>query len=418
MNLRKEVLYRLLLAKSILTAGRSAPLGQPNPHVVARQVLNAHDAADLVFAATADHQGKLAATNKAPSMVECLRSIDSKKNKYEGYFKQLNDARNSLKHVGNLPNTNQWASVAQDVFEKLSSLCQTTLSISLDEVDESELLVNNKARTHLATAKKARASQKFKLALSEIGKALFVSLSDAPDLRSIEVGRAKAEDALKLTAFGVPANDFLRLQEFLPLVSVDWSEDPGSWEPSEPLWKQSKFGHPGNWREDVVDFCIGAYINVGLCIQNASTIPYAREFSDLYEYKVTAREDQVEVWEDLAYEDQHLTEIHSGNASPFRVQKRFLKKGESVLVPTQAQPFVSDDLSPSGDSIKRVRISFDDMSGFYGLPSAGSKRAEFVNLAGVNIICVPQKWTHDHSLALPEIPWEEDPLAFRLEALP
>jgi hypothetical protein len=415
MTLRKEVLHRLLLAKSILAAGRSTSLGQPNPHLVARHVLNAHDAADLVFASIADHQRKLAASGKAPSMIECLKLIASKKSKHEGYFRQLNDARNSLKHVGNLPNTNQWASVAQDVFEKLSSLCQTTLSISLDEVDESELLVNDEVRTLLAAAKKARASQNFKLALTEIAKALFMSLEDAPDVGRIEVGRAKAEDALKLTAFGVPANDFLRLQEFLPLVSTgDWSEPSGRWEPSEPFWKQSEFGHPGNWREDVIDFCTSACLNVALSIQYASPIPHAREFSDLYEYKVTAREDQIEVWEDLANEDEHLVQIYANNARPFREHKRFLKKGESVIVPVHAQPLVSDDLSLSGDSMKRVRISIDDMNGIGGMFGQGPKRAEFVNLAGVEITCVPQKWTEERSLALPEIPWEEDPLAFRL----
>lgn len=84
MSLRKEVLHRLLLAKSILAAGRSAPLGQPNPHLVARQVLNAHDAADLVFASIADHQAKLGPTGKAPSMVDCLALIDSKTSKHAG----------------------------------------------------------------------------------------------------------------------------------------------------------------------------------------------------------------------------------------------------------------------------------------------------------------------------------------------
>ena len=218
MILREEVVHRLLIAKSILAAGRSASLGRPNPHLVARQVLNAHDAADLVFASIADHQGKLPASGNAPSLIQCLGKIGSEESKHEAYFKQLNDARNSLKHVGNLPNTNQWANVTSDIFEKLSILCQTTLSISLDELDESELLINYEARAHLAAAKKARSSQDFQLAIEEIGKALFVSLEDVPDVGGIQVGQAKAEDALKLTAFGVSANDFLRLQEFLPII--------------------------------------------------------------------------------------------------------------------------------------------------------------------------------------------------------
>jgi len=102
MSLRKEVLHRLLLAKSVLAPDTSTVAAWPNPHLVAKRLLNAHDAADLVFASIADHQRRLPAKGKAPSMLDCLDLIDSNTGKHTGYFKQLNDARNSLKHVGNL----------------------------------------------------------------------------------------------------------------------------------------------------------------------------------------------------------------------------------------------------------------------------------------------------------------------------
>jgi len=262
--------------------------------------------------------------------------------------------------------------------------------------------------------KKARAAQEFKLAIEEIGKALFVSLDAAPDVGGIRVGRAKAEDALKLTAFGISANNFLRLQEFLPVVSGYPLILTEKREPLEVDWKQDEFGHPGNWNDDVASFCISTYLSVALGLQNASPIPHARKFSSLYEYKVTAVEDQVEVWEDFVDPEQQMANIYSGGARPFRANKRFLKKGEWVIVPVDAQPLVSDDLSLSGKLTKRVRISYDEMRGIGGLFSRGSEKAEFVDLAAVNITCVPQKWTEEQSLALPEILWEEEPLAFRL----
>ena len=61
------------------------------------------------------------------------------------------------------------------------------------------------------------------------------------------------------------------------------------------LWKQSTFGHPGNWREEVADFCISACLSVALSIQNARPVPFPREFSTVYQYKVVAAEDKVEV---------------------------------------------------------------------------------------------------------------------------
>jgi Dolichyl-phosphate-mannose-protein mannosyltransferase len=99
-----------------------------------------------------------------------------------------------------------------------------------------------------------------------------LSLEAAPDVGGITVGRAKAEDALKLTAFGASANDFLRLQEFLPMISGFPPGLSGSPYPLDVFWKQNGFGHPGNWREDVVEFCISTYLNVALSIQHAPSI--------------------------------------------------------------------------------------------------------------------------------------------------
>jgi hypothetical protein len=413
MNLRPEVLRRLLLAKSVLMGGRNAPLaGQPNAHVVAREILNAHDAADLVFAAIADQQNRLPQARK-DSMMQCLEAINTTGDKHTGYFKQVNDARNSLKHSGVLPNTSSWASVISDVFEKLSSLCKETLAISLDDLDESELVLNDEARTHLAAAKKFREAQDFKGALGEIGKALFVGLDGSLDVGAVQVGRARAEDALKLTAFGISANDFLRLQEFLPMVSGWPSSLTPEREPLEVHWKQSGFGHPGNWRDDVVDFCMSACLGVLLGIQNASPLPYARHFSDTYNYKVTAKEDQVEVWEDLI--DNALDEIYADDTRPFRTHKRFLNKGESLHVSMGTKPFVSEDISLTREPIKRVQISPNPKStGFWDHLLGEPARGEFVNLADVTITCVAQDWTKEMSLSLPDIPWEEDPLIFRL----
>jgi len=109
---------------------------QPNAHLVSKQILNAHDAADLVFAGIADQQNRFPPTKD--SMIQCRDVIDTAGDKHMGYFKQLNDARNTLKHSGVLPNTSYWASVAQDVFDKLSGISQAALGISLSELDESD----------------------------------------------------------------------------------------------------------------------------------------------------------------------------------------------------------------------------------------------------------------------------------------
>jgi hypothetical protein len=395
MKLRKEVLERLLLAKSVLSPARNRTLGQPNAHLVARWVLNAHDASDLVFAAIADQKKKFSAKSRGPSMVECLELIGRPGNQYAAYFKQLNDARNSLKHAGNLPNTNQWATVGDDTFEKLSRLSQTTLRVSLDGVDESELLRNSDAQKHYRAAKRASESGDFKLALEEIGKALYVILDERFDLAEIEVGSGKAEDALKLTGFGISANDFLRMQEFLPRTTRLGSE------PFKVTWRQNEFGHPGNWQADVVEFCLGAFLDVAFKTQDVPSVPYAVPFSYLYKHKITAEKDDVEIWEDFVNE-QLEHEYGNGNR-PFRVSKRFLKRGESITVSAFADAFVSSDQSLTGEWIRRVRVSTDPLSFLFPRDA----KAEFVNLADVSVTCVPATHLGERFLDLPAIPWED-----------
>jgi hypothetical protein len=90
----------------------------------------------------------------------------------------------------------QWSNVGVDTYDKISDICRKTLKTSLDEVDQSELLLNANAKAHFSSAKQARASGEFRLALEEIGKALFVSLDNALGLEGIRVGRPNAEDAL------------------------------------------------------------------------------------------------------------------------------------------------------------------------------------------------------------------------------
>jgi hypothetical protein len=97
------------------------------------------------------------------------------------------------------------------------------------------------------------------------------------------VGQARAEDAIKLAAFGVHANDYLALQEFLPFVGI-------SFRSQEPLlrWEQKRYGHPGNWTEANAHFCLNTFLQVALRIQDADFIPGALEFDILYQYKITA----------------------------------------------------------------------------------------------------------------------------------
>jgi len=399
MTLRKEIIGRLLLAKSILSHGRVGPAENPDSIAVAKQVLNAHDAADLVFAAIADQQGRLPPRVKAPSMLQCLDLIETEAEKHSGYFSQLNDARNGLKHAGNFPNATQWARVAEESFLKLCSICSSALGVSLAELDESELLASGRAKNYLIAAKQAIINQDFRLALEELARALYFAVQESGDWWDIEVGVPKAEDALRLSALGVPANEFLRLQDFLPSLSSVGDDT------TEVVWKQAEYGHPGNWRQDAVQFCVNACMRTLLCIQQAPPTPPSIPFSALYQFQVTAREDNVEVWEDLVV--GQLVHIYGPNADvrPLRSPKRYLKKGDSIIVPPHVQHFITDDASPTGESIKRVRVSCDVFSSLY----PGQGRAEFVSRSEVEITCVPSALGRKMFPSLASMAWIDEP---------
>ncbi|HKF53779.1 MAG TPA: hypothetical protein VKB26_15790 [Candidatus Acidoferrales bacterium] len=359
-----------------------------------------HDAADLVLAATADHQGKLTkASGKAPSMVDCLNLITVKQRggeKPSTYFRDLNEVRDSLKHVGILPNKRQWGQVGRDTYQKLSHLCSVCIGLSLDEIDESALLRDEEVRAHFSSARDAAGAGQYKQALEEIGKALSVLLDANASLSDIYVGEAKAEHAIKLSGLGVPANDFLRLQEFLPKVTR-LGDGPFS-----IMWKQSEFGHPGNWHEDAARFCLETFLQIAPRIQDAKWIPGAVELWYLYEYKVTAREDNVEIWEEV----QLLLGVDDDDTEKTKQKVGQLQSGESRIFRASHQPLVSqwhDDLTKQSLTIVELRDHWDIGSVLFGGPSR-----RFVERDKVTISCVPSGLALKHSPDLVEIPWKSD----------
>jgi hypothetical protein len=305
----------------------------------------------------------------------------------------LNGVRNSLKHTGILPNTKQWGLVGRETFAKLSDICSTCLGLTLDEIDESALLNNDEVRAHILFARTAMENQQYKDALEEVGKALSVLLDANTSLWDIRVGEAKAEFAIKLSSFGVPANDFLRLQEFLPQVSR-LGEGPFS-----ITWKQSEFGHPGNWNENAARFCLESFLQIAPRIQDAKWIPGAVELWYFYDYRVTAKEDNVEIWEEVQSKRILLHE-------PLTTKRKIgqLQKGESRTFSAIHQPLVVDWHDQVENEFFRIVKLHDDSS--YSALFPGPMK--FVFLDKVSIDCVPKNWRLEEFPDLQEIPWKSD----------
>ena len=277
----QDVIDRLLVAKDLLEKISSLPTANPDRYTIARYVLTAHNAAELALAGIAHHLGKLPKSPKTFLMdyFSPISEIDpSEAVPGRHYFSQLNHVRIGIKHAGIFPDTKQWFRVGERTYNYVSIWCKKYLDISFDELDESDMITNPEAKSQYDIAKQAFTDGDNKGVLENLALALHLLFESNRALRDLHVGTPRAEDALKLSAFGVHANEFLALQEFLPRC----------YSGAEIYWQQEDFGHPANWKQDAAEFCLKAFVSVALRIQDAQGIPGAIEFDFVYEHKVTA----------------------------------------------------------------------------------------------------------------------------------
>jgi len=321
---QQDVFERLLLAKALLSEISVVPTVRPDSLTTARYVLIAHDAAELVLAAITRHL-QCTITDRA-HLMDYAGAIGKETEQdipHRNFFSDLNRQRANVKHHGLMPNVEQWGNVAEAAYQNISSVCEKYLSIRLDQLDESILVQHEGAKRLIAEAKAAYQGKDYQHVLEKLAHTLFVLFKDNRALRNMTIGKPHAEDAIKLTAFGVNANEFLALQEFLPSVN----EDGGN---VSFRWDQEEHGHPGNWTSRAADFCLKTVVHVAVRIQNATWIPSAIEFLYVYEHKVTALEDNVEIVQPgEMIGGGALSALLSPPTKPVVV--RTLSKGESIV---------------------------------------------------------------------------------------
>jgi hypothetical protein len=319
MEASRDVVDRLLVAKGLLAPIRFSPAERPDRISLARSVLAAHDAAELALAAIAQHLG-CSPDKGQDSLMHYFPCIQKKRcdEPIPGreYFSRLNMVRNAVKHKGVFPDPHDWYRAGGQTYDYISEWCQRYIESSLDDLDESALIATPEVREFCRKASAALAGERYKESLEQVAYACQTLFDSNQALRNLSVGTAKPEDAIKLAGFGVHANDYLALQEFLPSVVR------GPNKTFEARWKQGQYGHPGNWRQDAAEFAIRTFIHVAVAVQDAYWIPGAIEFGTIHEYKVTAIADNVEV---VGETRKSFVDM------PKPGVVRTLQKGESIL---------------------------------------------------------------------------------------
>lgn len=314
MTLSQHVVERLLIAKNLLDNIRFSTISHPDHFTLAKHILTAHDAVEFAIASIADHLGCTFKNSKKVTLMDYFPEIKTIKPDFPGqeYCSSLNDVRIGIKHKGQFPSPLQWLGVGGKIYECVSQWCEKYLDLKLDTLNEDVLITDPQVKAYLEQARDAFDKEQWKIVLEYLAFALKSLFENSQALRNLQVGSPRAEDAIKLSTFGVSANDFLTLQEFLPSFVYD---------PTHSLqikWKQEEFGHPANWTQKTAYFCLKTFVAVALRIQDAEWIPGAIDFDLVYTHRITAIEDDVEILEKC-------------NSEPKRILLT-LKKGASMNV--------------------------------------------------------------------------------------
>jgi hypothetical protein len=405
--LKPNVLDRLLLSKSFLDRIRFQPVAVNDRHGLASSIIASHDAAELAMAAVADEIGCSPANTGKAYLMDYFDPIEKKTGTVaygKDYAPQLNAVRTQVKHQGLFPDARQWSRVAETVYQHVSKWCQDYLKISFEDLDESALLTYQDVKGLYEEAKTCRDSGDFKTALEKISIALSIVFERNSALRGLTAGDSRSDDAIRLSGFGVHANDFLALQEFLPHV-----ESRGT-SAGLPQWKQSQFGHPGNWTEASVEFCLRTFVDVAIKIQDAHWVPGAIDRGVLYDQQIEALRDDVEIWTEVVEGSMFsgLAATVMGGQSRREVLKT-LKKGELLRASVSIAAEASGDSAKDalyGGGVKTGRV----LSVWIFAQNPRNTLFGKVLASDVKVICVPKedKFIGEYFPNLRAIEWEPE----------
>ncbi len=322
MPLKSHVVDRLLLSKFFLQKIRFQSVTSDR-HTLAANIIAAHDAAELAIASVCDQLDCLPqGQTYLMQYFEPYKAATGKEVSGREYFRTLNIARNNIKHHGIFPDGQQWSRLGENVFEHITKWCWDDLGESFAALDQSALLADTDVRRLYDEARQSAEARDYKTTLEKLASALSIIFRTNVALRGFEAGNANTEDAIRVVGYGVHGNDFLALQQFLPHVSR-WGPDS-----NKPRWKQSEFGHPGNWRQRSAEYCLRTFVDVAVKLQGAPWIPGPLVRDVLYEQEIEALEDDVELWEVETPVRNSLAALLGGVTKS--QNRRFLKRGEKL----------------------------------------------------------------------------------------
>ncbi len=340
----ENVVRRLLVSKHLLESNHGQLRPESDAVAVAQMILTAHDAVELAAATIAEHLGARDITAKAYLMEypAKIRDVCPDVDPFPGisFVRQLNDARVSFKHYGNLPDSRTWYRVVENAWDWVNEWCRVYLGLCLEEINLEGLIEDVSVRDHFVKAREKRERGHHREALEELGCAVYLALEWFPGIRFPVLGSTSSEHALMLAPYGVRPSDFLNLQQFLPRVS----KDLGTGELSLK-WDLRTTGHRANWTDGNVDFCLATSLDLILKTQHAPRPPRAVEYFWIFDDVVEPKRESVDIWQyEYEGEDRDPSGLLWKRPSGRRVI-RTLARGEKLRC--RATPHRREDADPT-----------------------------------------------------------------------
>jgi len=273
----------LLAARSLLEISGSPLTSASDAFTVARNVLVAHDATELVLAALCVELGSgYKITEQAPfhELVGYVvkkfhdNDDDSTQNARRGALIALNYARVRFKHHGDLLDPSTTYPLVEEALEVLDLLCQRAVGFPLRSLDAVIAVEHPDIAADLRTADDLILVGEYRDSLVSIARALSRTFWDY-DIQGVTAGQAESEDALLLSGRGVDPASFLAMQRFLPKLYSPFHEPPE--------FNTREYGHEANWTEENARFCWNTALSVVLRLRHARSVPQAQDFYDEFE---------------------------------------------------------------------------------------------------------------------------------------
>jgi hypothetical protein len=349
-SVRVEVLNRLVLAKQFLRAAEGACAIPNDQWAFARGVMLLHDAAESALASVADHFHAIKDPQKNVYLLqycELIQKADpqnkaavSRHVPYQIQLRTLNTLRNVAKHAGILPDQKSNAHFPSTIGAFITEIAQTYLGLSFADVNLTSLIRDETIRGYIQEAEGHREAGNHGDALTSLAYAMYHIIDSAAvpwsvfdrflpsqlykkkTARHVFPNFHDVNHTVRLIEHGIDPHLHSRFHLLTPTVGKDT-------EGGQPVYRWEKeFGHPGNWTEQNVSFCLNFCIDAALRCQRDDGNAYSLiRYSSLYEDVIEPVGDQATIWNISSDTSDYFPRTEPYKREPILV----ITPGESII---------------------------------------------------------------------------------------